>query len=407
MKLRHKILAILFLGWVVSYLDRMVMAVAIPYIAQDFSLSPVEVGAVMSAFFFGYALFQIPGGMLADRFGPRRVMVAGISWWTVFTVITGFMHSLTPMLAIRALFGVGEGVFPASSWKTIANWFPTRERTTANGFMLSSNFFGPAIAPLFVVAVMSAWGWRAVFYSLLIPGVIMVWLLVKYASNTPEGHIKITAEELAEIKDSGTVASGVSAAKISFGQILRSPIAWQCFLIWFFFDITFWGFMSWVPTYLVNERGYEMVKMGVTASVPFFVGMLGLILGGWFSDKFFADRRSLFVFGSNLLAGIAIYFTYHASADMIMTVMSLAGLLIGIAFGAIWGLPMTVMPKEVMGAASGFINMAGQIAGFIAPLLLGFLIQKSGSYYTAFMVLSGSPLIAALLALTVRRTARV
>lgn len=404
MKLRHKILAILFLGWVVSYLDRMVMTVAIPYIAKDFSLSPVEVGAVISAFFFGYALFQIPGGLLADRFGPRRVMVGGISWWTVFAVITGVLGSLKPMLFVRALFGMGEGVFPAASWKTIANWFPAKERSTANGFMMSSNFFGPAIAPLFVVAIMSAWGWRAVFYSLLIPGVTMVFLLLKYASNTPETHPNITAEELAEIKEGEPTVSPVAGEKVSFTRILKSPIAWQCFLIWFFFDICFWGFMSWVPSYLVNERGYAMVKMGMTASVPFFAGTVGLILGGWFSDKFFPNNRALFVCVANILAGVSVYFTYHASAEMVLIIMSMAGLLIGVAFGAIWGLPMNVMPKEIMGAASGFINMAGQIAGFIAPLLLGFLIQKSGSYYTAFMVLSGAPLIAALLAATVRKS---
>ncbi len=403
MKKRHIILSILFLGWVVSYLDRMVMTVAIPYIAKDFNLSPVEVGAVISAFFFGYAIFQIPGGMLADRFGPRKVMVVGISWWTIFTVITGVMNSLNPMLFIRALFGIGEGVFPGSSWRMIANWFPLKERSTANGFMMSSNFFGPAIAPLFVVAIMSTWGWRTVFYLLLIPGVVMVWLLYKFATNTPEEHKTISAEELAEIRGDRADGQAAPVKTVSFKQILRSVTAWKCFLIWFFFDITFWGFMSWVPSYLVNERGYAMVKMGVTASIPFFAGTVGLILGGWLSDRFFPNKRALYVCGANIVAGIAIYFTYHASPEMIMTIMTFAGLLIGVAFGAIWGLPMTVMPKEVMGVASGFINMAGQIAGFIAPLLLGFLIQSTGNYYVAFMVLSGSPLIAAAIAASIKK----
>ncbi len=404
MKKRHVILAILFLGWVVSYLDRMVMTVALPYIAKDFNLSPVEVGGVISAFFFGYAIFQIPGGLLADKYGPRKVMSVGISWWTLFTVITGFMGSLSPMLLVRALFGIGEGVFPASSWKMIANWFPTKERSTANGIMMSSNFFGPAIAPLFVVAIMSTWGWRAVFYSLLIPGVIMVYLLIKYATNSPQEDKSLSPEELAESMD--VVPAGeqtVAAKKVSFSQILRSAIAWKCFCIWFFFDITFWGFMSWVPSYLVNERGYAMVKMGITASIPFFAGTLGLIIGGWLSDKFFPNKRPLFVAVANVLAGLAVYFTYHASPEMIMAIMTLAGFLVGIAFGAIWGLPMNVMPKEIMGAASGFINMAGQIAGFIAPLLLGFLIEKTGSYYLAFMVLTGAPVIAAVFALTIKK----
>ena len=402
MKKRHIILAILFLGWVVSYLDRMVMTVAIPYIAQDFNLSPLEVGAVISAFFFGYALFQIPGGLLADKYGPRKVISAGISWWTGFAVLTGFMQSLSPMLLVRALFGIGEGVFPAASWKMIANWFPTKERSTANGIMMSSNFFGPAIAPLFVVAIMSAWGWRMVFYSLLIPGIIMVALLYIFTKNSPQEDPTLSPEERAESMDEPVETDTPAAPSVSFSQILKSSIAWKCFLIWFFFDITFWGFMSWVPSYLVNERGYAMVQMGVTASIPFFAGTVGLILGGWLFDKFFSSKRALYVAFANIFAGVSVYFTYHASPEMIMPIMTFAGLLIGIAFGAIWGLPMNVMPKEVMGSASGFINMAGQIAGFIAPLLLGYLIQTTGSYYMAFMVLSGSPIIAALIAATIK-----
>ena len=405
MRTRYVILGVLFLGWVVSYLDRMVMTVAIPYIAQDFNLSPVEVGAVISAFFFGYAIFQLPGGLLADKFGPRKVMVGGITWWTFFAVLTGFANSMSPMLAIRALFGIGEGVYPASSWKMIANWFPVKERSTANGIMMSSNFFGPAIAPLFVVAIMASWGWRAVFYCLLIPGVIMVFLLYKYCTDSPGTHPTVSKEEVALInEDSPTPTAANDIKKVTFRQALSSSIVWKCFIVWFFFDITFWGFMSWVPSYLVNERGYEMVKMGITASIPFFAGTAGLIFGGWFADKYCPNNRPLYVSVSNLLAGISVFCTYHASAEMVLPVMSIAGFLIAVAFASIWGLPMTVLPKEVMGSATGFINIAGQIAGFIAPLLLGFLIQTTGTYYSAFMVLAGSPIVAAVLSLFIKKS---
>ena len=139
---RHTVLLILYITWLVSYLDRMVISTAIPYIAKDFKLSPVAMGAVMSAFFVGYSAFQIPGGMLVDRLGARKIMLWGLGWWTTFTALTGAVNSLAPMIWVRALFGAGEGVGAASTYRVIANWFPPKERGTATAIMLSSNSFG-------------------------------------------------------------------------------------------------------------------------------------------------------------------------------------------------------------------------------------------------------------------------
>lgn len=400
MKVRHVVLAVLFVCWTFSYLDRMVMTVAIPYIADDFNMSPLEVGTVISAFFIGYALLQIPGGMLADRFGPRRVMIVGVTWWTIFAVLTGCMRALNPMLGMRVLFGIGEGVFPASSWKTIATWFPVKERSTANGFMMSSNFLGPALAPLFVVGIMNVLGWREVFYFLAIPGIIMVYLLWRFVADTPDTHPRISKEELAEINDGHTeeLVQG-----ISFAELLKRPIAWQLFILWFFFDFSFWGFLSWTPSYLVKERGFAMLAMGITASLPFFAGTLGLILGGWLSDKVFSQRRSLFACCLCLLAAVGIYSSYRATVDTVEVILAITGLLQGGAFGAIWGIPMTLLPKEIMGTASGFMNMAGLMAGALAPVVMGFLIEVSGNYHSSFVVIALALVITGLLLLTVRK----
>lgn len=400
MKVRHVVLAVLFVCWTFSYLDRMVMTVAIPYIADDFNMSPLEVGTVISAFFIGYALLQIPGGMLADRFGPRRVMIVGVTWWTIFAVLTGCMRALNPMLGMRVLFGIGEGVFPASSWKTIATWFPVKERSTANGFMMSSNFLGPALAPLFVVGIMNVLGWREVFYFLAIPGIIMVYLLWRFVADTPDTHPRISKEELAEIND-GHAEELVQG--ISFAELLKRPIAWQLFILWFFFDFSFWGFLSWTPSYLVKERGFAMLAMGITASLPFFAGTLGLILGGWLSDKVFSQRRSLFACCLCILAAVGIYASYRATVDTVEVILAITGLLQGGAFGAIWGIPMTLLPKEIMGTASGFMNMAGLMAGALAPVVMGFLIEVSGNYHSSFVVIALALVTTGLLLLTVRK----
>lgn len=406
-KMRHTVLSILFMTWIVSYLDRMVMSVAIPYIAQDLNLTPVAMGVVMSAFFAGYALCQIPGGILADKFGARRVMAAALVWWSAFTAFTGMVTSLSTMLIIRVLFGIGEGVFPAGSWKSIANWFPQKERATATGFMLSSNSLGPALAPLFVVAIIATWGWRPVFYSLFIPGLIMAALIWFFVTDKPSESNKISKKELDEmLAEPENVSELNTGDKVSLWQVFKVPVVIQCFLIWLTFDITLWGFMSWMPTYLVKARGFEIVKMGISASLPFFAGTVGLIFGGWVSDKWFKNSRKVPIMMTQIIGAFFLYMTYTvASADMAVLYQTLAGGFLFMAMGAFWALPMNTIPKVVMGTASGFINMAGQIAGFISPMVMGYLIQASGgSFDTSFMFLIGGALLSCIIALTVKES---
>jgi sugar phosphate permease len=407
-KARHTVLAVLTATWIVSYLDRMVMAAAIPYIAKEFNLSPVEMGVVMSAFFAGYALCQIPGGILADVFGARKIMAGALLWWSAFTAFTGMATNLTILLPIRALFGVGEGLFPGGSMKGISTWFPVKERATANAIMLSSNPLGPAIAPLFVAAIMSAWGWRTVFLSLFLPGVLMAWLVWKYVTDAPEDSVHVTKAELAEIRsEEPTLAA--TKTKVTWVDVMKVGVVWQCFAIWFTFDITLWGFLSWLPSYLVKARGFTLVQMGIYASLPFFLGTLGLIVGGWASENWFKSSRKTPIILTQLAGALCLVLAYHAQGlQALLIYQTLAGGLLFTAMGAFWALPMIVVPKTVMGTAAGFINTAGQIAGFLAPMAVGWLVQRAGgSFGTAFLFLAGASVVSSVIAATVREPERV
>jgi len=405
-KTRHTVLVVLFITYIICYLDRMVMSVAIPYIAKDFNLSPLEMGAVMSAFFASYALCQIPGGILSDRFGARKVMSAALVWWSAFTAFTGLAGSLAPMLWIRLGFGIGEGVFPPAAIKSISNWFPLKERGTAIGWMFSSNALGPALAPLFVVAVMASWGWRAVFYTLFIPGIIAAILAWVIITDKPSESKSISPEELSELTVDEPVLAASTSSGTSLMDVLRVPIVWQCFAIWFAFDITLWGFMSWLPSYLVQARGFAAVKMGVTASLPFFAGTPGLVLGGWVSDTFFKNTRKTPIILTQLAGAWLLYMTYSVeAANLAVAYQTLAGFFLFMAMGSFWALPMSVIPKDAMGRASGIINTGGQIAGFISPMAIGYLVQSSsGSFNTSFMFLIAGTLLSCLVALTVKET---
>lgn len=402
-KKRNIVLLILFITWTVCYMDRMVMTVAVPYIAKDFNLTSVEMGVVMSAFFAGYALFQIPGGMLADKFGARKVMAIAVSWWSIFTAFTGMATTLISMLIIRFLFGLGEASFPGGSWKTVSTWFPKKERATANSFMLSSNSLGPAIAPLFVVGIMAAFNWRSVFYFLFIPGFIVVAAILIFIKDKPADSKMISPEELKLIEEKDSENKN-AVKNLSFKDVIKLPVVWKIFFTFFAFDIVFWGFSSWIPTYLVKARGFQLVKMGIIASLPFFAGTIGTVLGGYISDKYCVGRRRDVIIVSNVLTAICLILTYTTSNETLaMTFLTLTGFFCCMAFGSIWALPMNILPPEVMGSSSGFINFAGQIAGFISPIAMGFLVQLAGgSFGTAFGLLVISSLVSASIAFTIR-----
>jgi len=405
MKARHTVLSILFVTWIVSSIDRMAMSVALPFISTDFGLTPVESGFLLSAFFAGYCISQIPGGFLADRFGVRRVATGAMLWWSVFTAVTGMAANLVQMLLTRFVFGLGEGVFPASAFQTIAVWFPRRERTTANAIMLASNPLGVALSPLVVVAIMSVWGWRPVFYTLFVPGVLIAILFWIFIPNRPADSRLVSAAELAEIEQDEPEINAQGPARPSFIKAISQPQILKYLLVLFTFDIAFWGFTAWLPTYLVKERGFSMLEMGAAASLPFFVGTVGSIVGGWLSDHVFNRHRRYLIIAVELISAVCLYLSFTTgSVVMLLIFQSAAGFFLAGFFSTFWALPMNSVPKAMMGVTSGIINMSGQLAAVVAPLMMGFLMQASGGdFKRSSWVLIGALVVSAAIVLTISR----
>jgi sugar phosphate permease len=401
-KARHTVLSILFISWIVSFMDRMVMSVAIPYIAVDFHLSPLAMGGVMGVFFAGYSISQIPGGLLADIIGVRRVATIAMLWWSAFTAITGAAANLTQILIARFVFGLGEGVYPACVFKTIAVWFPKKERATANGIRFAAGPLGTALSPLAVVGIMSFWSWRTVFYSLFLPGVLISLLVWIFIPDKPSESSRVSSEELVEIEERGVVATQDSETKVNLLGILKEPNVLKYFFVLFSFDIAYWGFTTWLPTYLVKARGFSMAQMGIAASLPFFAGTVACILGGWVSDKYFSSNRRTPIVATQLISAFLLYLTFTAnSTTMLVICQTLAGLCLNFFFTAFWALPMNTVPKEVMGVASGFINMAGQIAAFTSPIIVGYLVGAAGGNYDlSFKLLVASLLVSCAIVFT-------
>lgn len=407
-KARYSVLTAIWFGWMFSFLDRMVISVSLPFIGKDLNLDAAMQGAILSAFFAGYALFQIPGGLLADKFGFRRMMAIGITWWSAFTALTGMIVSYPVMLVIRCLFGIGEGCFPGASWKCIATYFPPKQRATATAIQSTVNTLGPAVASLVAAGIIAAFGWRTVFISLSIPGVLIGLYFWKYVKDNPAEHHLMTSGELAELQAGEAQSAGTDGnAPMTFKEFMRKPILWQMVGIWFLFDITFWGFVSWLPSYLMKIRGFSLMQTGVAGSIPFLFGAVGTLAGGWLSDHVKGQRKWLYI-PSALVAGFFLYLTYTVpSADMAVVYQSISSFFMFLAMAAFWGLVMDSIPANIMGSSSATVNFGGQAAGFVSPFVMGYLIKASGgSFDTAFIFIIAAMLASAVLALTVGKEAR-
>jgi sugar phosphate permease len=390
MKVRWWICLLLFLTWLMSYIDRSLMPMALPLIAQEFHLSPTVMGVVISAFFVGYASMQIPGGILADKFGPRKMMTTGVALWSIFSVLTGAATSLTNLIWVRVLFGLGEGIHPPAAFKALSNWFNSAERGRASGLVMSSNTIGPMVAPIIFAVLMGAYGWRNAFFLVSIPGFLIAFAVYWYLRDQPAEHPHMTARELAEIGEEE------NHDVVSFRELLRYKALWQLFFIYMAWDVTWWGFQAWLPSYLLKERGFTFIATGAVAGLPFAAGFIGILAAAYISDR---TRKPRLVLASVLL-GDAIFMLLTATAGSATTAvvfLTATGFFLPAVHGPFWSLFMDLLPSRVIGASSGFLNTGGQIAGIASPVIIGALIQFTGHYEAGFTFMALSAGVSALL----------
>ena len=366
------ILALLFLGWCLSYLDRMAMNVGIVEIAKDFNLSPSVMGVVLSSFFAGYALMQLPGGWLADKFGSRKVIAIAILLWSIFTVLTGMAWSLMSMIMIRFMFGLGEGAYPSASSKAIADVFPKAERTSAQTIMMSSNSLGGVIAPLIATPLLVWIGWQNLFIAIGILGVFVAAALWYYL-NPKNMQVEIVDEETVQ--------------KASFKDVLKIRTSWQLAIMWFGVSTVVWGLISWMPPYLVDVRGLDLMSMGMLTSIPALFGAIGVIIGGQLIKSLLIGKEKYLAIVSFIIMIVSLYLLFNApSVSLVITYQSIVMFFHGPVVAIIFGLPHRIFPKNVLGSTFGMINLGGMIGAFLAPMVMGYLIEVfNGLYVSAFM----------------------
>src|SRR5712691_7737194 len=410
---RWLIVALLFGIYMLMVIDRVSISIAAKYIMPEYQLSEVQIGWIFSAFLVGYALCQIPGGWLGDRFGPRRVLTFAVFWWSFFTVVTAragdlFLASLLGVVGsfvvVRVLFSLGEGAGVPNYTRTVTNWVAPQERGLALGLVLSGNSFGAAVTPPLVAWIMVTFGWRLAFY--LAGGVGIVAALVWYwfATDRPEEHPRVNSAELQHI----TQVGALSAAR---SQML-GPVPWRAILgrradLWFLTAATFIGgyvlyiYISWFYLYLVNVRGFSVLGGGVYSAGPFLVGTVVAPLGGWLSDRLsqrFGKKIGRCGIGCSglLLSGGAI-FVGAAATDPYVAVLflSLGGGALFFSASVVFATAIDLV-RTYAGTVTGFVNMGIHLGGAIAPTLTPILAHRFG-WESALYVAATLALLGALL----------
>ncbi len=300
-RIRYRILALVFVNVVINYMDRSNISIAGAAIGKELALSPVQLGAVFSAFGWTYTALQIPGGLLADRIGPKVLYAFTLITWSAATLLQGFVKGFGALLGLRLATGAFEApAFPTNN-RIITSWFPDSERASAIALYTSGQFVGLAFLTPALVALQFYLGWRGLF--LVTGSVGIIWGVIWYfLYRDPLEHKKVTAAELEYIEKGGGVISRKhneekeakpKFSSLQFAQVFKYKKLWGIYIGQFAVNSTLWFFLTWFPTYLVQYRGFDFLKGGLFASLPFLAAFFGLLLSGFFSDYLVKQNVSL------------------------------------------------------------------------------------------------------------------
>ncbi|PWC83605.1 glucarate transporter [Azospirillum sp. TSH100] len=415
-KVRYLILAMLFLVTVINYADRATLSITGPVISKELGISAAEMGFIFSAFGWAYVLGQLPGGWLLDRYGSKIVYGLSIFTWSVFTLMQGSIGFFVGGTAVMVLFALRFAVgfaeapsFPGNS-RVVAAWFPGQERATASAIFNSAQYFATVIFAPLMGWLTHSFGWHWVFGVMGGLGIIMagVWMKTVYA---PKDHPRINQAELDHIAAGGglinmddgrkAAAATESGAKWDYiRQLFASRMMVGIFVGQFCINAITYFFITWFPVYLVQARGMSILNAGFIASIPAICGFIGGILGGVMSDAMLrrgysltAARKTPIVLGM-LMSMAMIACNYTDLQWVVVSLMALA--FFGKGIGALgWAVMSDCAPKEITGLSGGVFNMCGNISSITTPIVIGYIIQTTGSFNGALVFVGANALIAA------------
>lgn len=366
------LLIALVVAWMLGHADRIAMSISIIPMSAEFSLNAREAGFVLSSFYITYALTNLAAGWMADKFGSRRVLVFCVASWSAFTSFTGFAWSFVSLVAIRGLFGIGEGGFAPSSSVAIAEAFPKEKRARPKSLIIGATFLGSAIGSGWIASMIDAHGWRFAYHVLGGIGVavaVLLWFVIK---ESPPRDLSTNKQAGPELR-----------------ALFHMPILRKTSLIFFFANMLSVGLSAWMPMYLVQTKHVHLLTVGLAASLPFVFSFISLNVVGWLLDRYGKNRERLFLAGGafSMMVFMALMVT-SSQLWILMTFWTLCTMGYTFVYGTVFAIPLKHLPDTLIGTASGVVNFGGQLAAAISPTVMGFLIHfAAGSFVPAFLFL--------------------
>jgi len=386
-KIRWLIIWMCFLANAVSYIDRANLAIAAPAIRAELGIDAAAMGLVLSAFFWTYAVMQLPAGWFIDKLGVRISLAFAVTWWSVFTMATGAARGVAQFIGARLMLGVGEAASLPSFTKTAFNWFPRSERGLACSIFNSGSTAGSALSLPLVTALIAAVGWRGAF---VVTGVLgVVWALFWwFVYRDPEQYRAIAPKEVDALLAERAASVPVAAAKISWADLFRYRSIWGLMIGLFCLNFAIYFFITWFPSYLLQARGFSLAALGTWGALPAVMAIVGNWVGGYASDRLIkagwsptAARKTCLVGGMAMASCIGLSAIVESNW-LCLGLFTLAYASLSFTGANVWTVASEIAPTPGHVASIGGIqNFAGNLAGILITTFTGvMLVLTKGSF---------------------------
>ena len=386
-------MALVTITTILTYLDRLNLSIAGHFIQDEFSLSLKTMGWILSSFLFGYSLTQIPGGYLADRFGPRKVLIVAISWWSVLTAATAIAPRLPvatwfgiaySIAMIRFFIGIGEAPSSPSYTKIVANWMGQKHRGVGSSFNLFGIGLGGALTPVLITFIMQHWGWRTAFYCCGALGILVALAWNFLATDRPEEHPRVNAEEIEFIGRGRTFETGAPAKiQVPWGRIITNRSVIALVLGYFCQGFPIYFFHTWLFIYLIKVRGFSLTQGGFYGTTPYIAIAVASPLGGLFSDfavralgKPMGQRVAVWLgmFSSAALMWAGAHAPNKVTAILLLAAAAGFNMFASVTF---WAACIDLC-QQYSGSVAGLMNTFGNLAGAFSPIVTAYVASRFG-----------------------------
>ncbi len=396
---RYGVIVFAVLLGIIHYIDRVCISKARPFIEKDLGLDDTQMGYVFSAFTLAYALFEIPGGWLGDKWGPRRVLLRIVMFWSFFTAATGFAWNWISLMVCRFLFGAGEaGGFPNIA-KMFSIWLPQREHGMAQGITWLAARWGGAFTPLLVVWVLSLVSWRATFVIFASLGLVWMVFFAMWFRDSPKDNPKVNAAELALLEESQkNLGSGHAA--IPWGKLFATRSVLLLWVYYFCISYVWYFYITWMPKFMGAKDGLNLDMEATWSSVlngmPLFFGGIGCFIGGLMANRMSRKsnnlslaRRAVGVVGMLAAGALIVIATQQRNATYAMLALGMSGFFNDLSMPGAWGACMDVGGK-LAGSVSGSMNMIGNFGGALCGVAVPWLMKTMGLSWNGVLYVAAS-----------------